>query len=93
METRTIHRQLLLVSMGSRICSDVAASPQMATKQAELSSELVVDNTLPRCRWLLGRVTKVFPGEDARVRTAEVKTKTSKLVRPVTKLCLLEEAT
>ncbi|XP_044165760.1 uncharacterized protein LOC122949774 [Acropora millepora] len=54
---------------------------------------LVVDNTLPRCRWLLGRVTKVFPGEDARVRTAEVKTKTSRLVRPVTKLCLLEEAT
>ena len=54
---------------------------------------LVVDNTLPRCRWLLGRVTKVFPGEDARVRTAKVKTKTSRLVRPVTKLCLLEEAT
>ncbi|KAK2561738.1 hypothetical protein P5673_015114 [Acropora cervicornis] len=81
--------------MGSRTCSDVAASPQMATKQAELSSDLVlvVDNTLPRCRWLLGRVTKVFPGEDARVRTAEVKTKTSRLIRPVTKLCLLEEAT
>ena len=54
---------------------------------------LFVDNTVPRCRWLLGRVTKVFPGEDARVRTAEVKTKNSKLVRPVTKLCLLEEAT
>ena len=54
---------------------------------------LVVDNTLPRCRWLLGRVTKVFPGEDARVRTAEVNTKTSRLVRPVTKLCLLEEVT
>ena len=54
---------------------------------------LVVDNTVPRCRWLLGRVTKVFPGEDSRVRTAEVKTKNSRLVRPVSKLCLLEEAT
>ncbi|XP_068749478.1 uncharacterized protein [Montipora capricornis] len=54
---------------------------------------LVVDNTVPRSRWLLGRVTRVFPGEDLCVRTAEVKTKSSRLVRPVTKLCLLEEAT
>ena len=53
---------------------------------------LVVDKTVPRSRWLLGRVTKVFPGEDSRVRTAEVKTKDSSLTRPVTKLCLLEEA-
>ena len=54
---------------------------------------LVVDNTVLRSRWLLGRVTRVFPGEDLCVRTAEVKTKNSRLVRPVTKLCLLEEAT
>ena len=53
---------------------------------------LVVDKTVPRSRWLLGRVTKVFPGEDSRVRNAEVKTKDSSLTRPVTKLCLLEEA-
>ena len=53
---------------------------------------LVVDKTVPRSRWLLGRVTKVFPGEDSRVRTAEVKAKDSSLTRPVTKLCLLEEA-
>ena len=36
---------------------------------------LVVDKTVPRSRWLLGCVTKVFPGEDSRVRTAEVKTR------------------
>ena len=53
---------------------------------------LVVDKTIPRSRWLLGRVTKVFPGEDSHSRTAEVKTKDSSLTRPVTKLCLLEEA-
>ena len=53
---------------------------------------LVVDKTVPRSRWLLGRVTKVFPGEDSSIRTAEVKTKDSSLTRPVTKLCLLEEA-
>ena len=53
---------------------------------------LVVDKTVPSFRCLLGRATKVFPGEDSRVRTAEVKTKDSSLTRPVTKLCLLEEA-
>ena len=53
---------------------------------------LIVDNSVPRCLWMLGRVTRVFPGQDAFVRTAEVKTKNSVLVRPVTKLCLLEEA-
>ena len=47
---------------------------------------LVVDNTVPRCYWLLGHVTTVFPGKDSGVHTAEVKTKNSKLVRPVTKL-------
>ena len=53
---------------------------------------LVVDKTVQRSRWLLGRVTKVFPGEDSHGRTAGVKTKDSSLTRPVTKLCLLEEA-
>ena len=53
---------------------------------------LVVDRTVPRSGWLLGRVTKVFPVEDSRVRTAEVKTKDSSLTRPVTRLCLFEEA-
>ena len=42
--------------------------------------------------WLLGRVTKVFPGKDGLVRTAEVKTKNSTLLRPISKLCLLEES-
>ncbi len=51
---------------------------------------LVVDKNTPRGRWLLGRCIKVFPGPDGRVRTAEVKTKESTLVRPVAKLCLLE---
>lgn len=53
---------------------------------------LLVDTTQPRGHWHLGRVTKVFFGADGLVRTAEVKTKTSTLVRPISKLCLLEEA-
>ena len=53
---------------------------------------LVVSKTVPRSHWFLGRVTKVFPGEDSRVRTAKVRTKDSSLTHPVSKLCLLEEA-
>ena len=53
---------------------------------------LVVDNNSPRGRWLLGRVIKTFPGRDGKVCVAEIKTKTSTLTRPISKLCLLEEA-
>lgn len=53
---------------------------------------LVVDQNLPRGRWLLGRVQEVFPGRDGKVRSAQVKTKSSSLTRPITKLCLLEES-
>ena len=81
--------------MGSRIRAYLTATPQVATKQEDLAVNdlvLVVDKTVPISRWLLGRVTKVFPREDSRVRTTEVKTKDSSLTRPVTKLCLLEKA-
>ncbi|XP_068735362.1 uncharacterized protein [Montipora capricornis] len=54
---------------------------------------LIVDEKCPRGRWLLGRVLKIFPGDDQRVRVAEVKTKSSTLVRPISKLVLLEEET
>ena len=46
---------------------------------------LVVDNNSPR-------VIKTFPGPDGKVRVAEIKTKNSTLTRPISMLCLLEEA-
>ena len=52
--------------------------------------ELVTDNNLPRGRWPLARVVKVFPGSDGRVRTVELKTKSGTYVRPVVKLCVLD---
>jgi len=51
---------------------------------------LVVDDSLPRNNWLLGRVVKTLPGADGLVRTVEVKTKTSILMRPVHKICIIE---
>ncbi|XP_022102055.1 uncharacterized protein LOC110985381 [Acanthaster planci] len=51
---------------------------------------LIVDNDLPRNKWLLGRVLETYPGKDQLVRVVKVKTKSSILTRPVQKLCLLE---
>ena len=51
---------------------------------------LVVDNDLPRNKWLFGRIIETYPGKDQLVRAAKVKTRSATLMRPVQKLCLLE---
>ena len=54
---------------------------------------LVVDDSLPRCLWPLGRVLEVFPNKhDGCVLVARVKTKSGPFLRPINKLCLLEFA-
>lgn len=53
---------------------------------------LVADSTAPRGSWPLGRILETFPDRRGLVRSAKLQTKTSTLVRPVTKLCLLQEA-
>ena len=53
---------------------------------------LVVTENAPHGHWLLSRVTKVFPGKDDLVSTAEVKPKNSTLLHPISKLCLQEES-
>jgi Family of unknown function (DUF5641) len=51
---------------------------------------IVIDENAPRNTWLLGRVVETFTGSDGLVRSAKVATKSSELVRPIHKLCLLE---
>jgi hypothetical protein len=51
---------------------------------------LVVDHTVPRNEWLLGRIVEVFPGKDGKVRNVGLQTKKGKQLRPISKLCLLE---
>ena len=53
---------------------------------------LVAEDNLPRGRWPLARVSKLLPGRDGRVRSAELKTRSGSYVRPVVKMCRLEEA-
>ena len=52
---------------------------------------LVFDDYMPRVNWPLGRIVKIFPGNDERVLVVEVKTKNSTLIIPITKLVLLKE--
>jgi hypothetical protein len=53
---------------------------------------LVVDNNLPRNMWSVGWIKKVFKGENSCVRSAVVKTPKGEYERPITRLCVLEEA-
>ena len=59
---------------------------------AEDSVVLVIDDNLPRNCWLLGRVIKTMPGSDGLVRSVEIKTRNGVLIRPVHKVCLLEQS-
>ena len=49
---------------------------------------LLVNDNSPRRN--LGRVLETYPGVDGLVRTVKVKTKDAVYVRPIQKLCLLE---
>ena len=51
---------------------------------------LIADDNIHRGKWPLARVTEVFVGKDENVRAAKVKTATTILTRPITKLCFLE---
>ncbi|XP_038138994.1 uncharacterized protein LOC119782185 [Cyprinodon tularosa] len=53
---------------------------------------LIADATAPRGCWQMGRVLAVNADARGLVRSVQLRTKTSVLERPVTKLCLLLEA-
>ena len=52
---------------------------------------IVVDDDAPRDKWTTCRVVHVHPGKNGVVRAASVKVGEKIYVRPVAKLCLLEE--
>ena len=53
---------------------------------------LMISNITPRNNWPVGRVIEAYSGPDGLVRSARVCLKDTELVRPITKLCILEEA-
>lgn len=50
---------------------------------------LIKEDGIPPSKWILGRITKTYPGKDGLIRCVEVKCKESKLSRPIHKLCPL----
>ena len=53
---------------------------------------IIMDSTAPRNSWPVGRVIQTFPDRRGFVRQVRIKTRSSCLDRPITKVCLLQEA-
>ena len=53
---------------------------------------LVAEPNQPRGVWPLGRILYTHPGQDGLVRTVTVRTQHGEYKRPITKLCLVQEA-
>jgi len=51
---------------------------------------VIIHDDGPRLRWQLGKITKLMPGIDGQVRSAQVKTCHGTLTRPILKLYPLE---
>lgn len=50
---------------------------------------LLLNENTPPSKWPLARIIEVHPGDDGLVRVITVRTATSRLKRPITKLVLL----
>lgn len=50
---------------------------------------VIKDESLPPNEWRLGRIMKVYPGSDNRVRVVEIKTQNGVITRPIAKICVL----
>ncbi|KAL1272022.1 hypothetical protein QQF64_031038 [Cirrhinus molitorella] len=47
---------------------------------------MLVDPQLPRAMWLVGKVTKTFPGSDGHIRAVDIQVKNKTYTRPVARL-------
>ncbi|XP_049318369.1 uncharacterized protein LOC125780328 [Bactrocera dorsalis] len=60
--------------------------------QLEIGSlVLLADERFPPCKWPLARITQLHPGADGCTRVVTLKTATTTLVRPITKLAILPQ--
>ncbi|XP_076660592.1 uncharacterized protein LOC143363951 [Halictus rubicundus] len=53
---------------------------------------LIRNPTIPPCKWDLGRVIELHPGDDGHIRVVTVRTATSTFKRPLVKVCPLPVA-
>jgi hypothetical protein len=50
---------------------------------------LLKDSQLPVCKWSIGRISKIIPGLDAKVRVVLVKTQKGEFRRSISNICIL----
>ncbi|GFW43052.1 tigger transposable element-derived protein 1 [Trichonephila clavipes] len=50
---------------------------------------LIKEDNLAVNKWLMGRLIKVFPGKDNRIRVVTIKTQYGVVKRPISKICIL----
>lgn len=88
--------QKLYQHFWSRWSRDYIAELQTRTKwksnQSNLSTGQLVllkDDNLPPLKWSLGRIIKVHPGPDGKIRVASIKTQGSVVKRSFGKICVL----
>ena len=94
--TRYARTQLLKTHFWNRYYMEYISELQKRNKWRQDGGQpqtgemvLIKDDRLPPNRWLLGRVTAVFPGADGVNRVADVKTTSGTMRRAFNRLCPL----
>ncbi|XP_055645639.1 uncharacterized protein LOC129782532 [Toxorhynchites rutilus septentrionalis] len=59
-------------------------------KSIHIGDLVMIVNEMRRNSWERGRVVKLYPGKDGRIRSADVKTSTGIVQKPLTKLAVLD---
>lgn len=87
------HSQVLADQFWARFTKDYLPSLQSRQKWQRDTPNLAVDSTvmivdpqLPRALWPVGKVERVYPGSDGRIRVADVRTKDRTYTQPVARL-------
>jgi hypothetical protein len=65
---------------------------QVKQRDLQVNDLVLLVEESPRSQWPLAKVLETFPGDDGRVRKVKIRTRGTELIRPITKLCVLEEA-
>lgn len=87
------HSQILADHFWKRFIKDYLPSLQTRQKWQKDNTNLavsdivmVIDPQLPRGLWPIGKINRLIPSEDGRIRTVEVSIKGKLYIRPVAKL-------
>ena len=69
-------------------CKNLESGEKRNVKENDLV--LLVEDSMPRGLWPLGVVVSVKRSQDGLVRTVDVRTKSTRLTRPISKIVFLE---